>query len=816
MGAVVQRDGQHEEHPLGHRVPHNCKDFQFPELVKHRGVYSFRSGVYLCREDAFRPAADVPDSVVACKFFDTELELDFDRDWRDIPTPHLQSIMDYQEFPPEVCDWLYVLLGRLLYQLNDLDGWQIIPFMKGVGASGKCHCLGSPLLLYDGTSRAVEDIGVGELLMGDDGSPRRVLALARGVDELYTLVPRRKGYEPLTVTGEHVLCLKYSNQGCVARWKYGKVVQYFCGTEHKAKKKKFTDMAAMEAFCAELDREEVFEMTVHEYSRLPEYLRKYLVCYRVAVDFAVTEEPLFDPWALGVWLGDGNSANAGITNDDEDVVAALRDAVQGWGCELRDLANRFRYSVRGSSAGAGAVAKKRSTNPFLAVSAAPGGPGAEAPGASAETSRAYPTRRTFLQALRAYGVLGNKHVPHALKTGSRATRLDVLAGLLDTDGWKNPAGYYEITQKREALADDVVFLARSLGFGATKRQVSKAAVKPDGSRAWGTYFRVNVFGEGLHDIPLRCARKRFAAGELKPVKDARRWGFDVVPAGVQPYFGFQTDGNQRYVLGDFTVTHNSTILLKVAKNFYESVDVGVLSNNIEKTFGISAFHDKYAFVAPELRNDLRMDQSEFQSIVSGEDIQVNVKHQKAFATQWTVPGLLAGNEVPSWVDSSGSIQRRLVVFDFARTVVNGDMKLGEKLDAEAPLILVKCNRAYRQAAAAHGQKNIWTVLPAYFRSTRDETAQAVNSVEAFLASAECRVSHDAYVPFDDFKAALKAFEQHNAFKPTKYTWDFFRGPFAKYNITKARARKDYRGRTLHREYLFGVDLVDQDAECALG
>lgn len=422
----------------------------------------------------------------------------------------------------------------------------------------------------------------------------------------------------------------------------------------------------------------------------------------------------------------------------------------------------------------------------------------------------------MLQALQAYGVLGNKHVPHALKTGSRATRLDVLAGLLDTDGWKNEAGYYEVTQKREVLADDIVFIARSLGFGATKRQVSKAAVKPDGSRAWGTYFRVNVFGEGLHDIPLRCARKRFAAGDLKPVKDARRWGFDVRPAGVQPYFGFQTDGNQRYVLGDFTVTHNSTVLLKVAKNFFETVDVGVLSNNIEKTFGISAFHDKYAFVAPELRNDLRMDQSEFQSIVSGEDIQVNVKHQKAFATQWTVPGLLAGNEVPSWVDSSGSIQRRLVVFDFARTVVNGDMKLGEKLDTEAPFILVKCNRAYREFAAAHGQKNIWTVLPAYFRATRDETAQAVNSVEAFLASTEVKVAPEAYVPFDDFKLALKAFEQHNAFRPTKYTWDFFRGPFAKHGITKARARKEYRGRTLQREYLFGVDVLDQSSDCALG
>ena len=400
--------------------------------------------------------------------------------------------------------------------------------------------------------------------------------------------------------------------------------------------------------------------------------------------------------------------------------------------------------------------------------------------------------------------------------------MEVLAGLLDTDGWKNPGGYYEITQKHEALADDIAFVARSLGFGVTKKEVRKAAVKraregeaadEDGKvRSWGTYYLVNIFGAGLEDIPLRCARKRFAPGELKPRKDALKWGFAVEPAGVGPYYGFQTDGNQRFLLGDFTVTHNSTIILKVCKMFYDAQDVGVLSNNIERKFGLSAFYDKYLFLAPEIKSDLGIEQAEFQSVVSGEDLQVNVKHKKAFATQWSVPGALAGNEVPSWADNSGSVQRRVLLWEFTRAVTNGDMKLGEKLLAELPGILVKCNRAYLEMVRQHSHVNVWTVLPKYFKETRDQLAQSVNSVEAFLASTEIVHGAELYCPMEDFRAALKTWEVSNNYRSKKYDTDFFRGPFSKYNLRIERAKKAYRGTNKTRDYVMGIDINNMGGE----
>jgi hypothetical protein len=42
-----------------------------------------------------------------------------------------------------------------------------------------------------------------------------------------------------------------------------------------------------------------------------------------------------------------------------------------------------------------------------------------------------------------------------------------------------------------------------------------------------------------------------------------------------------------------------------------------------------------------------VEQAEFQSMVSGEDIQVNTKYAKARSEVWKVPGVLAGNEVRS-------------------------------------------------------------------------------------------------------------------------------------------------------------------------
>lgn len=120
----------------------NCNDFQFRKLVKDRTVFAFRNGVYLARQDLFHIFADesrppLSDSIVAAKFFDLDVDALMTAGWRHIPTPYFDSILEYQQFPREVMDWMFVLIGRLLYPVGELDGWQVIPFLKGQAGSGE-------------------------------------------------------------------------------------------------------------------------------------------------------------------------------------------------------------------------------------------------------------------------------------------------------------------------------------------------------------------------------------------------------------------------------------------------------------------------------------------------------------------------------------------------------------------------------------------------------------------------------------------------------------------------------------------------------
>lgn len=254
----------------------------------------------------------------------------------------------------------------------------------------------------------------------------------------------------------------------------------------------------------------------------------------------------------------------------------------------------------------------------------------------------------------------------------------------------------------------------------------------------------------------------------------------------------------------------STILLRVCRNLYDKADVGVLSNNIEKKFGISAFADKYLFVAPEIKSDLQMEQAEFQSIVSGEDMSICIKYQTAQTAEWKVPGIMAGNEVPAWVDNSGSITRRIVLFDFPKKVDNADMELGKRLEAEMARIVRKCNKAYHWAVQKFARDSIWMHLPPYFHATRDELSETTNVLEHFLKSNALKFGSDAYMPWNDFLALFQVHTRTHNFKWTQnFTKDFYAAAFLRYSLRKtAKESRLYRGTAHNRVWLEGADVAD--------
>ena len=71
---------------------------------------------------------------------------------------------------------------------------------------GKCHAKGTPIMLSNGEIKKVENIKVGDKLMGDDSTPRTVLSLARGREMMYDIIPT-KG-DKYTVNESHILSLR--------------------------------------------------------------------------------------------------------------------------------------------------------------------------------------------------------------------------------------------------------------------------------------------------------------------------------------------------------------------------------------------------------------------------------------------------------------------------------------------------------------------------------------------------------------------------------------------------------------------------------
>ena len=73
---------------------------------------------------------------------------------------------------------------------------------------GKSVRKGTPVLMFDGHIKKVEEIIAGDQLMGDDSIPRKVLSIHNGIGPLYKVTPSFG--DPYVVNDQHILTLKCS------------------------------------------------------------------------------------------------------------------------------------------------------------------------------------------------------------------------------------------------------------------------------------------------------------------------------------------------------------------------------------------------------------------------------------------------------------------------------------------------------------------------------------------------------------------------------------------------------------------------------
>ncbi len=389
--------------------------------------------------------------------------------------------------------------------------------LQGPMGVGKCHARDTPILMHDGSIKLVQDIEIGDIVMGDDSTPRSVLNLGRGQDMMYTIHPT-KG-EKYTVNSEHILCLKQSGKGTikhVARLD-GSIAFKTIRFDNKLKRLQYKTFSSYEQAESYLDsfseEENITEISVKDYLKLPTHIKKcWLKGYRKGVEFPYRPVE-FDPYIIGLWLGDGSSSGSVITSQDAKILGYLNTTLRKYDLIL-NYRSQYDYYIRSYT--------RRNPN-------------------------------TFLTTLQKHGLINNKHIPNLYKINDRNVRLKVLAGLIDSDGHLIN-NCIEISQKSDILANDILYIARSLGFAAYLAKREKSCVY-NGERKSGFYNVITISGN-IDEIPVLLERKKPRIRLQE--KDVLVTGIDIECIGEGDYYGFTLDGNNRYLMGDFTVTHNTS------------------------------------------------------------------------------------------------------------------------------------------------------------------------------------------------------------------------------------------------------------------
>jgi len=399
---------------------------------------------------------------------------------------HTVHLFDFSEEPEPKRDTEPLIgvqmTGKYSYQQDCVDA--MIRAKQGIvkAATGAGKCLGedTPIRMFDGTVKAVQDIVEGDLLMGPDSKPRRVMSTCVGVGPLFR-ISQRKG------------------------------MSYVCNDAH---------VLTLQDTSTALTQNEVVDIPLNKYLEKSSDFKHRYKHFSVAVDYPECSTPL-DPYLFGMWVGDGTKsldkhsrpAVFHITTVDKETTELLRRTADLWETNISDRENRE---------------GKEHIHTWALT-----------------TARGQPN--PLLEALRSSV---SDWTPFLIN--SKEKRMEFLAGLIDSDGHYDGKGY-SITQKSRDYIDKIYSLVRSLGWGCAL-PVAKVV-------RGTTYWRLYLGAPRGEKPPCKLKRKQCTLTH----SHSSRTSFSVEEIGEGTYYGFTLDGDGRFLLEDYTVTHNTFIAIAYIK-----------------------------------------------------------------------------------------------------------------------------------------------------------------------------------------------------------------------------------------------------------
>lgn len=161
--------------------------------------------------------------------------------------------------------------------------------IEAYAGAGKCLGKGTKITMYDGTLKNVEDIIVGDKLLGVNGTSREVLSTTTGTEEMFR-VTQTKGVT-FECNRSHILSVMMSIR---------------TGVKYNFKDTK-------------LIKGDIVNLSVDDYLKQTGTFKKDSKCYvPAAMEFSKKELEL-EPYFVGLWLGDGSTNCSTITKPDDEI-----------------------------------------------------------------------------------------------------------------------------------------------------------------------------------------------------------------------------------------------------------------------------------------------------------------------------------------------------------------------------------------------------------------------------------------------------------------------------------------------------------------